>query len=336
MMANELEARILEFHEYGLWNELAVQSPQGTIFHNSDYLQVVADASSSKLKIYGCFKNDELVGGCSLFVKDWGGVVSYAASSGPLTPYGGFLLPGLDTSKVRESELVQHGIINTLCDSIREDRYSSITITNSPDLPDIRPCLWRGWKGSVAYAYYIDLEGNFSERFSKSVRREVRKAEDTGLHIEKLNDVATHHKLLTQVFDRQDQDTPVEENFFTSMLGLTERKKCGGMWVARDESENILTSRIWIWDNKRAYAWSAASNQGFRGSGANRLLFVSLLEEMQKMGFHQVNMMHGNTQRLSYHATGYNPILVPYYSVARRDFVYNLASTIQTAIKNRR
>ncbi len=114
------------------------------------------------------------------------------------------------------------------------------------------------------------------------------------------------------------------------------REKCGGMWVARDESENILTSRIWIWDNKRAYAWSAASNQEFRDSGANRLLFVSLLEEMQKMGFHQVNMMHGNTQRLSYHATGYNPILVPYYSVARGDFVYNLASTIQTAIMNRR
>lgn len=82
----------------------------------------------------------------------------------------------------------------------------------------------------MAYTYYIDLEGNFPERFSKSVRREVRKAEDTGLHIEKLNDVATHHKLLTQVFDRQDQDTPVEENFFTSMLGLTERKNvaaCG-------------------------------------------------------------------------------------------------------------
>ena len=275
----------------------------------------------------------ELVGGCPLFVKRLIGSY-FAVSRGPLTPYAGFLLPDQDSTSVRKSELVQHGILNALCDRIQRDRYSSITITNSPDLLDIRPCLWRGWEGHVAYTYYVNLEGNFSERFSKSVRREVRKAGDMGLHIERLDDVEVHHKLLTQVFGRQEMDAPVGVDFFTSMLDLTERKKCGGMWVARDESENILASRIWIWDNKRAYAWSAASDQACRDSGANQYLFVSVLEEMQKMGFHQVNIMHGNTQRLSYHAAGYNPILVPYYSVKRRNFVFNIASTVQTAIRN--
>ena len=157
MSTSGFETRILERQEYGLWDDLAVRSPQGTIFHDSDYLQVVADTSSNKLNIYGCFKDDELVGGCSLFVKSWGGVVSNATSSGPLTPYGGFLLPDLNGASVRKSELVQHGIINALCDRIQEDHYSSITITNSPDLLDIRPCTWRGWEGRVMYTCYIDL-----------------------------------------------------------------------------------------------------------------------------------------------------------------------------------
>ncbi len=336
MRTDDFEARVLEPHEYSLWDDLAVQSPQGTIFHNSDYLKVVADASSSKLRVYGCFKDDELVGGCSLFAKDLGRIVSHATSTGPLTPYGGFLLPDLDNANVRKSGLVQDGVISALCDSVQEDRYSAVTITNSPDLRDVRPCLWRGWEGRVAYTYYVDLKGNFFERFSKSVRREVRKTEGTGLSIERLDDAAIHHKLLTQVFDRQDLESSTEVSFFASMLDLIARKKCGGMWVARGESENILASRIWIWDNKRAYAWSAASNQKFRDSGANRFLFVSLLGEMQKAGFHQVNMMHGNTRRLSYHAAGYNPTLVPYYSVTRKGFAYGMASAIYTAMRNYR
>lgn len=336
MKANDFEARILEDYEHSLWDELVVQSPQGSIFHNSDYLQMVADASSRKLNIYGCFKDDELVGGCPLFVKILRGGVSFAVSRGPLTPYGGFLPPNQDSTNVRKSELVQYGILNALCDRILRDRYSSITITNSPDLLDIRPCLWRGWEGRVAYTYYVNLEGNFFERFSKGVRREVRKAVDAGIYVEKLGDAAIHHKLLTQVFGRQELDAPADKNFFTNMLDFIERKKCGSMWVARDEPGNVLASRIWIWDNKRAYAWSAASDPTFRDSGANQFLFANVLKEMQRMGFHQVNIMHGNMQRLSYHATGYNPILVPYYSVARRTLIPSIVTAVHTAMKNRR
>jgi len=336
MKANDFEARALEAHEYRLWNELTVQSLQGTIFHNIDYLQTDAKVSSSKLKIYGCFKNDELVGGCSLFAKRFGGVIPHAVSTGPLTPFGGFLLPDLNNAKMRQRELVQNGILNALCDCIQRERYSSISIVNSPDLLDVRPCLWRGWEGRVAYTYYINIESNFFERFSKSVQREVKKADNAGFYIERLDDAAVHHKLFTQVFERQNRDTPVRENLFTSILDVTERKKCGGMWVARDESDNVLASRIWLWDNKRAYAWSAASNQAFRSSGANQFLFVRLLEEMQKKGIRQVNIMQGNTRHLSYHATGYNPILVSYYSVKKNGFMSSMASGIKKAMKNHR
>jgi len=185
----------------------------------------------------------ELVGRCPLFVKR--SIGSYfAVSRGPLTPYAGFLLPDQDSTCVRKRELVQHGILNALCDRIQRDRYSSITITNSPDLLDIRPCLWRGWEGHVAYTYYVNLEGNFSERFSKSVRREVRKAVDAGIYVEKLGDTAIHHKLLTQVFERQGLDAPVGENFFMNVLDIIKRQKCGCMWVARDEPGNQIYESI--------------------------------------------------------------------------------------------
>jgi hypothetical protein len=328
MSANKFEVRVLDKNEFNLWDHLAAVSPQGTIFHNSEYLQIVADASSSRLRLYGCFSNDDLVGGCSLLVKGRGRHFSRASSTGPLTPYGGFLLPSHDDMNVRRSFSIQDDIINALCDQIEEDRYSSVTVTNSPDLLDIRSCLWRGWKGHVAYTHYIELRDEFIKRFSKSVRREIRKAGEAGLYVERCDDAEKHHDLLGQVFGRQDREIPVDKSFFKAMLSVIKREDCGGMWIVRDGSDNIMASRIWIWDNKRAYAWSAASNQEFRNSGANQFLFFSLLREMQKRGFNEVNIMHGNTKRLSYHAAGYNPTLVPYYTVNKNNRILDILRNI--------
>lgn len=328
MKASDFKARILERQEYGLWDELVACSPQGTIFHNSDYLQIVSEASSKDLNIFGCFQDDELVGGCTLFIKKYGKIISRAVSSGPLTPFGGFILPNLNRARVRQSELIQNGILNALCDSIDNSKYSFINITNSPDLLDVRPCLWRGWEGHVAYTYYIRLDNDITDKFSKDVKKNVRKAIEAGFYIERFSDASLHHKLLTQVFDRQNQDTTVDKRFFTSMLELFERKDCGGMWVVRDESDSVVASHIRIWDDKRAYAWSAASDPAFRDSGANQFLFDGVLKELHRRGLQEINIMHGNIQRLSYYAAGYNPTLVPYYSVKRCGLITNMVSDI--------
>lgn len=317
MKACGFEARVLERQEYGLWDELVARSPQGTVFHKSDYLQIVSEASSADLNLFGCFKNDELVGGCPLLIKKFCRIFSRAASSGPLTPFGGFILPNLNSAKVRQSEGIQNGILDALCDSITGEKYHLINITNSPDLLDVRPFLWRGWEGHVAYTYYIDLNDNFSNRFSNDIKKNIRKASNSGFHFERFSDGVVHYNLLKKVFNRQNQQTPVDQHFFTSMLELFERKNCGSMWVARDKSGDVIASHIRIWDDKRAYAWSGASDPAFRDSGANQFLFDSVLKELQRNGLHGINIMHGNTQRLSLYAAGYNPTLVPYYKIKR-------------------
>jgi len=48
------------------------------------------------------------------------------------------------------------------------------------------------------------------------------------------------------------------------------------------------------------------------------------------MGFHHANIMHGNMQRLSYHAAGYNPILVPYYDVGKCGLLFNTLNALRS------
>ena len=65
-----IEVRELVPSEYKEWDLIVEKAKSGTLFHTSEWLEICRDALSIDLKIYGCFRNGELVGGCPLFVKN--------------------------------------------------------------------------------------------------------------------------------------------------------------------------------------------------------------------------------------------------------------------------
>jgi hypothetical protein len=315
MSERDLETRILGQNEYPIWDNFILKSPQGTVFHLHDYLQIHAEASLSKVIIFGCFEDENLIGGCSLFVKRGREFQMHAESSGPFMPYGGFVLQKQEQKSVRKNEMERKGILDSLCECIEGENYSRISIANSPDFLDIRPFLWRGWEGTVAYSYYINLDNLHYENFSNDVKRMIKKAISSGFYTEISRDPDLHYGLTEKVFQRQSQSTPFNAVFFKKMIDFIEKKNCGNMMVGKDKSGDVVASHLWIWDNKRAYAWSGGSDPAFRDSGANQLSFFNFLLELKNLGMRQINIMHANMQRLSFYAAGYNPVLVPNYVV---------------------
>ena len=67
---NEIEVKELVPSEYKEWDLLVEKAKPGTLFHTSEWLEICRDVLSRDLKIYGCFRSDELVGGCPLFIKN--------------------------------------------------------------------------------------------------------------------------------------------------------------------------------------------------------------------------------------------------------------------------
>lgn len=325
MSKSDFEAKILSQKEYPLWDNFIGNSPQGTVFHLVDYLQMYAEAFESKFIVFGCFYDENLVGGCSLFTRRGKELKIHATSNGPFTPYGGFVLDKLNKeNNVRKNEFELKRILDSLCDIIEKEGYSRISIANSPDFLDIRPFLWRGWEGHVAYTYYINLDDFFYENLSKDVKRNIKKAITSGFCTRSIRDPDLHYRLIEKVYQRQSQSMPFNAAFFNKMINFIEKRNCGNMWVAEDKSGEVVASHIRIWDNKRAYAWSAAANPAFRDSGANQLLFFNVLTELKNSGIRQINIMHANMQRLSSYATGYNPVLVPYYVIKKYNLLTNL------------
>lgn len=309
--------KVLCKEECKIWDDFVQDSPIGTIFHLSDYLSICSKEFNLKLKIFGIFKNEQLIGGCSLFENKSRLPLKIASSTCRMTPYGGVVFKKSKSTKIRERESFQKGIINTLCNYFKKENYFFISLINSPDLIDIREFIYDQWKEKVRYAYYVKLEGDIFSNFSTTARTEIKKAINNGLKIKRTNDPDLFYDLFSMTFERQNMKVPVSKQIINDMLTLIENKNIGGMWVAELPSQDTAYTGIVLWDNKRAYGWAAGSDTNNMKLGGASLLQYSLFTDLKQMGLKEINVLGANTPQLSKFFSTFNPVLVPYYSVEK-------------------
>jgi len=324
---SKVEIKELTDSEYKLWDELVEESPHGTIFHTSDWLSTYSNLLSKKLKIYGCFKSNELVGGCSLYIYN-SKFYKTACSTIEMTPYGGVVLAQSPSSELREQEQTYRSIIKSLCDVFDDEHFGYIQLINSPNFIDVRPFIWHGWKSKIHYAYYFELEGNIEKSISKKVRNTIRKAVNNKITVKKSNDVSTFYDLLLMTFIRQKWRLSIEREFFEKIIKLLESKNGGEIWIAEAPTGEAASAEIVIWDNKRAYRWSAASHTDFQNTGATSLLLYEIFQDLQERGFKEINLMAANTPQLTKFISSFNPVLVPYYSVEKKNLISEIIEDV--------
>ena len=323
-----IEVRELKKNEYGVWDELVENSPHGTIFHSSDWLTTCSELLNKKLKIFGCFENGQLVGGCSLYTHKLKRFFKVASSTIEMTPYGGVILAQSQSTKVREQEQTYSNIIKSLCNTFDNEHFNHIQIINSPDFVDVRPFTWNGWDSKVYYAYYLILN-DFEKRLSRDPKRNIKKAIKNEISIEKSNDITSFYELFEGTFSRQGLKPPVTKGFLVTVFDMLLKHEKGEMWIAKTKSEEIVAAEIFVYDNKRAYRWSAATHTELRKTGAYSLLLFEVFRDMQNRGFKEINLMAANTPQLTEFITSFNPKLVPYYKVEKSSTKYKLVEILK-------
>jgi Acetyltransferase (GNAT) domain len=312
-MMYKFELAELSRENLSAWDELIDHSRQGTIFHKSDWLKTCAGSLGKKFKIFGCFQNDLLVGGCSLFTEHKWGLVSVANSNCSMTPYGGFVLSPPPGEGVHKNESFYGQIIGDLIREINKERYFVINILNSPDLYDIRPFTLNGWKSDVNYTYSIDLDDDLESHADHLVKKNIRKAERNNISIKQSSDISAYYALLCETYARKNLTPPCSESFITDLFSFVRGQDSGEMVVAKTPEDEIACAEIVLWDKRQAYAWSAVSDARANSSGAPTLLRFNDLKRMKDKGIHKMNMMTGNVPELSQFTAHFNPALLPYY-----------------------
>ncbi|MCX5844421.1 MAG: GNAT family N-acetyltransferase [Deltaproteobacteria bacterium] len=311
----KLDSRELTRDDLSQWDALVDHSIHGTIFHKTDWLNACAQSLGKKVKIFGCFQDGLLVGGCSLFISQKWGIIPFAESICIMTPYGGFVLSSPPTKNVRKQETFSRQIIETLKKDIKKEHFFTTAITNAPEFLDIRPFTMNGWRSNVLYTYYMYLDNNIESHIDPSVKKNIRKAEKNGIIIEPFSNISRYYALYCETLNRKNVKSNATKGLFTELFSLMRNHNCGEMVVAKTSDDEIACAEIYVWDNQKAYSLSAVSDVRFLYSGATSLLRVNMMKRMQDRGIPKIDMTMGLIPQLSKFASRFNPTIVPYYQI---------------------
>jgi len=328
-----IEVRTLESEEYPLWDKFVALSPNGTIFHTSQWLLSAGSESNVKTEFFGAFSYDQLVGVCAIHSHKVAGLFTSATTTLPLTPYGGIVMKLQERLKIRESEQDQLLIINSLLSAIQHKQYHILSLTMSPKVIDIRPYTFLGWDESVRYCYIFMLSGNIVDNLSKNVRQSIKKAKKFGIVVTQKWDRDIYWALILNTYHKQGIQPPFSQKMLNSLIDTIQENHWGEMWIAETTSGEVAAAEIVIWDNQMAYRWSAASHDQYLYTGATSFLIFEMMTSLQDRGYSKFNMMAANTQHLAKFGSSFNPELVPYYSVYKSRGIFRILHTLRSIIR---
>ncbi|MEL4305930.1 GNAT family N-acetyltransferase [Methanococcoides sp. LMO-2] len=332
-MSSEMRVREIGPDEYELWDEMVEISPYGTIFQKSNWLTICKDSFNFDLKMYGCFHKDELVGGCSLFSYRVRRIFRVASSYCNMTPYGGILVKRSASKKVRNQEEFQNNVLKNILKHIEEQGYDSVSISNPPDFIDTRQFSSNKWIKDIRYSYYFDLREDIETRMPKGLKAIIRKANENGILVKKEDDLQRFYELINQTYERQQLIPPAQMNFYEKIMDFLHKTHQGEMWIAEMPTGEVVAAEIIIWDNKRAHRWAATSNPDLKSHNATSLLLHNIFQDLKSRNFKEINLMSGNTPKLTKFITGFNPELVPYYVVSRHSTKFDVSLHIINYIR---
>jgi hypothetical protein len=331
-----VDTRELTEDQFEMWDELVDTSPHGTVFHKSYWLTACSEILRKKPRFYGCFEDDQLVGGCSLYTFK-SSFFKRAESTAVMTPYGGLLLIPTESCSVRKQEEYDARVIECLIEELAREHFDFVRIINPPSFVDIRPLTWNGWTSTVYHSYYLHLTRDIEAMVSKNARRYVRKAAKDNIHIRRLDiaDVPTYYRLFSMTFERQSRQPPVTEDFLEKTVRVLESKQKGEMWVAETPEGDVASAEIVVYDTKRAYRWSAASHTDLQDMGATSLLLCEMFKNLSERGFKEIDLMAANTPQLARFIANFNPTLRPFYGLEKRRALFRIGESIYRSMKRR-
>ncbi len=250
-------------------------------------------------------------------------------------PYGGFVLAPQKSASVRERESGEREIIQVILEKIQTLNLGNVTLTNGPGLADMRPFTMKGWKETVRYCYIFPLSCPVENHVSKKTRWSINKAKKAGIVVRQKWDKDLYWNLTLNTYRKQGKQPPYPRELLFSLLEYIENTRCGEMWIAETASGDAAAAEICIWDSRMAYRWLAASNSVYRDTEAPSLLLFEVMKHLQEKGCKKFNLMAANTPHLAKFISGFNPELLPYYSVQKIWGIYRIPGMIRSLLTQR-
>jgi hypothetical protein len=317
-MADELKVEAVGLERHEEWDALVARSAQHSLFSTVAWLDALAEASGEEAVLVGCVRGGALVGGVGLHVRRACGF--RAARTHPLTPFGGLVLAAVDGAGRTLHEAELHAVSSALGRYL--GRFDHVRLLHAPELVDVRPLQWDGWRVDVRYTLLVDLRGGESAalaRMGKSLRKQARRAERAGYAAAVAGDEASLAEFGRQheaVYLRQGLRAPLAAEALAAWCRRLLGGGHGALYCARDPEGRFATGTLVVWDRRRAYWLLGATDPERRGAGANALLHLTMVRELSGR-FEEVDAVGANTPHVASYKRAYHGTLAPYYATER-------------------
>jgi hypothetical protein len=194
------------------------------VFHEPDALAVLDRHTCAGLRLFAAYKGGQAVALVPLFVRDWPMVTIVTSPPASLgVPRLGPIVSPLSPKRSKH-ERINRALTDHVIDALDLSRRTTFFRMICPLGYDPRPFSWNDFAIVPRFTYIVDLEHTdlhtVMERFSKSLRNEMRRYESLDLRIE-TEGIDTAMRICDDIADRFDQyqnAPPVSREFLRALL----------------------------------------------------------------------------------------------------------------------
>ena len=341
--------------------ESALPNDGFEVFHRPEALEVVAEHADAEMKLFGGFKGQQPIALLPAFVQRRS--VGTAVTSPPpglgIPRLGPIMMPTSPKRRKQEKvnqeftekvlaqvgtdleldeRLARAGVESPVAESVLDtlDVDSRLTLFRmicNADYADPRPYTWGNLQVEPNFTYFLDLADRDTEAvrksFSKSLRREIRDAEDLDVTVETegLEGARDVFRATERRYAEQDEPFPQTWSYVRDLFeALDDRARA---YVARDADGEYLSGITALYSNDAAYFWQGGAKCIHEGTAVNSLIHWRLIEDIVEdppvESVDTYDLMGANTERLCRYKAKFGADLVPYYVVESSGAAMNVA-----------
>ncbi len=323
--------RIERTNDLDRWNDLVERSPQGSVFHRLEALEVQADHTGATFHPLMGYKGQEPVGLFPVFTISKGGMTTaFSPPPNLWLPHLGPALLNMEKLKRRKAERRHRRFIDGCLDWLdREFAPKYVHVRTGANYTDVRPFEWNEFEIQPRHSYEVDLtlgEEDVLASFSGDARSNTRTDEDR--YDIRVGGPEAIRRIIGQVKERHDEQGEPYSLSPQFVVNLHRRMPEGAVrpYVCDVDGE-FAGGMIALADDERVYRWQGGAKHN-RDVPINDLVDWAIMRDAMDEGIERYDLVGANERRLCSYKAKFNPELVRYHSLERGTRMMNLLTDV--------
>jgi hypothetical protein len=218
---------------------------------------------------------------------------------------------------------------------LKNNRANFISFTFMPEMTDVRPFIWGDYDVRLFYTYLLNLEKPVEtiwDSFETACRRNINKSVKEGLYYKQHTDVDLFYEIMTAALKGQGRTFFLRQSkeYLKDLLDAYPQNI--KMYIVY-HNEEALGAHVNCEYKDLCITWlgNAALN---RDIASNEYYIWEMIKMAKSTGYKRFEMWGGDMKRLNKFKSKFNPALVPYYHVRKKDAIGKLADLGHTVVSS--